>query len=139
MIAKLHVLSIGSRESNGFVREALLSNTNCRLLAATCVWDLSGFLTTGRIDVAILHNSLSAAELRSCAVYIRHHWPSARILLIHVRVEILDDPMYDERMLPGSSAPKLLATIEWLAGGGRRTTLRVPGNERTQISARTLK
>jgi hypothetical protein len=138
MIATLHVLSIGSPESNGFVNESLLSRTNCRLFAATCVWELSAFLTSGTIDVAILHNSLSAGELRSCAIYTRRHWPNARILLIHEGVEILDDPMYDERMLPDSSAETLLAMIEWLAAGSRRVTMRMPSNERTQISVRTL-
>lgn len=120
MITTLHVLSIGSPESTGLVRDALLLRTKCCLAAATCVWDLDALLASGKVDVVILHNTLSRGELRSCAVYSRHHWPGATILFIHGDEEILDDPMYDERIPPGSSAETLLATIERLAARARR-------------------
>ena len=120
MINALHVLSIGTPESNGIVRDALLSRAKSQLFSATSVWDLSAFLTLGRVDVAILHNVLSAAELRSCAVYIRHNLPSACILLIQAESEVLDDPMYDERIEPGSSKESLLTAIERLAAVARR-------------------
>lgn len=125
MITTLHLLSIGARESNELFRESLLSRADCRLLTAKGVWDLSAFLTAGKIDVAILHNTLSPGELRSCAVYIRRHWPCTRILLIRARVEILDDPMYDERIMPGSSAELLFAIVQSLAGGASGKALRV--------------
>lgn len=122
MITTLHVLSIGSVDSNGLVRDILLSRTGCQLLVATCVWDLSGLLTSGKIDVAILHSTLSPGELRSCAVYIRHHWPETKILLVHEQAEILDDPMYDERIPPESSAKGLFTMIERLGAYARRGT-----------------
>jgi hypothetical protein len=120
MMTTLHLLSIGSPESNDLVRDVLLSRTRCQLLAAASVWDLSAILPSVKIDVAILHSTLSPGELRSCAAYIRHHWPHAKILLIHGTVEILDDPMYDERIPPGSSSEALLAMIERLAAYARR-------------------
>lgn len=121
VITTLDVLSVGSPNSNDFVRDVLLSRTKCRLVAAACVWDLDALLVSGKVDVAILHSTLSPGELRSCAVYIRHHWPAARILLIHEQVEILDDPMYDERMSPELSAEALLGIIERLAASSRRS------------------
>jgi hypothetical protein len=121
VITTLDVLTVGSLNSNNFVRDVLLSRTKCRLVAATSVWDLSAILASGKVDVAILHDTLSPGELRSCAVYIRHHWPAARILLIHAQVEILDDPMYDERMPPDLSAETLLSIIERLAASSRRS------------------
>jgi hypothetical protein len=132
MITTLDVLSVGSINSNNFVRDVLLSRTKCRLVAATSVWDLSAILASGKVDVAILHDTLSPGELRSCAVYIRHHWPAAQILLIHARVEILDDPMYDERMPPDLSAETLLSMIERLAASSRRSARSVLQEERDQ-------
>ena len=132
MITALDVLSVGSINSNNFVRDVLLSRTKCRLVAATCVWDMSAILASGKVDVAILHNTLSPGELRGCAVYIRHHWPAARILLIHAQVEILDDPMYDERMSPDLSAETLLSLIERLAASSRRSGRSVLSEERNQ-------
>ena len=120
MIKTLHVLSIGSQEVNEAVRDVLLSRTKCRLFSATSVWDLSAFLTAGKMDVAILHNAFPLAELRSCAVYIRHHFPTAGILLIDARSEILDDPLYDERIDPRSSPEVLIAAIEQLASAAQR-------------------
>jgi len=132
MIMALDVLSVGSLNSNNFVRDVLFSRTKCRLVAATCVWDLSVIPASGKVDVAILHNSLSPEELRSCAVYIRHHWPAARILLIHAQVETLDDPMYDERMSPDLSAETLLSMIERLAASSRRSERSALSERRSQ-------
>jgi hypothetical protein len=80
MITTLDVLSVGSLNPNNFVRDVLLTRITCRLVAAMCVWNMSAILASGKIDVAICHDTLSPAELRDCAVYIRHHWPAARIL-----------------------------------------------------------
>ena len=121
MITILDVLSVGPFYSNSFVRDVLLSRAKCRLIAATSVLDLYAIPASGKVDVAILHSALSSCELRSCAVYIRHHWPAAKILLLHAQVEILDDPMYDERMLPDSSEESVLSMIERLAASSRRS------------------
>ena len=109
----LHIVSIGSPESNEFVRDSLVSRAKCRLTAVASVWDLSA-LSAGKLDIAILHHSVSNSELRSCATYIRHHWPSARILLLHSDAEVLDDALYEERMLPDSSAERFSSMIERL-------------------------
>lgn len=119
MLTTLHVLTIGAIESNNSVRDMLQSRTKCRLFAATNVWDLSAVLTSGDIDVAILHDNLPAGELRSSAHYIRHHWTSARILLISSHTDILDDALYDERLVPGLRAETVLTTIEQLAARAR--------------------
>ena len=115
MTSALHVLSVGSAEAHDHLREILLSRPSWLLVVASEVWDLSALLVRRDADVVILHDTLSSAELRSCSVYIRHHWPSAKILLIHARAEILDDPMYDERIPPGFLPERLLTTIERLA------------------------
>jgi hypothetical protein len=132
MITTLDVLSVGPLNSNNFVRDVLLSRTKCRLFAVASVWDLSAILAPGEVDVAILHDTLSPGELRSCAVYIRHHWPAAKILLIHAQVDILDDPMYDERMSPDLSAETLLSMIERLAASSRRSGRSVLSDEHNQ-------
>lgn len=120
MLAKLYVVSVGSRESSDLIRDLLLVRTRCQLFVAADAEGLSAILASGRLDVAILHNTLSAAEMRSCSVYIRHHWPSAQILLLREDADVLDDPMYDERIAPDSSSKELLAIIERLAVCARR-------------------
>jgi len=120
MLTTLHVLSIGPPESNYAVRDALLKRSKCQLIAAAGVWDLSALLASGKVDVAILHGTLPPGELRSCAAYIRHHWPTARILLVHAHADFLDDPMYDERIPPDSPVEVFLAMVERLAAFARR-------------------
>jgi hypothetical protein len=124
MISTLHVLTIGSFESNDSVRDMLLSRTKCRLFAVSTVWDLSAVLTSGDIDVAVLHDTLPAAELRSSAHYIRRHWNCARILLMSAHAELLDDALYDERLAPSAPAETLLAMIEQLAARARQRSYR---------------
>jgi hypothetical protein len=123
MVNTLYVLSIGSSESNEAVRDALLSRARCQLFSATSVWDISALLVSDKIDVAILHSSLSTAELRSCAAYIRHHLPAASILLMHAKSDILDDPMYDERIETDPTPEVLLAVIEKMSAIARRSTV----------------
>jgi|GEM_PF-1455651 len=119
MITTLNILSIGSLEANDLIRDILLSRTKCRLFGATSVWDLSAALTHGDIDVAILHDTLPAAELRSSAHYIRHHWSSSGILLMSAHTELLEDALYEERLEPGTPEKALLVVIEKLAACAR--------------------
>jgi hypothetical protein len=120
MITTLDVLSVGSLNPNNFVRDVLLSRRTCRLVAAMCVWNLSAILASGKIDVAICHDTLSPGELQNCAVYIRHHWPAARILLISAHSEAVDDPLYDEWTRPEISQDAFLSIIERLAIDAKR-------------------
>lgn len=119
MTTPLVVLSLGTQESNNSIHDELFPRKECQFFAATSVWDLSAILTSAKVDVAVLHSTLSPGELRSCAAYIRHHWPGAKILLIHTQAELLDDPMYDERIRPDSSTETRFATIERLAALAR--------------------
>jgi hypothetical protein len=68
-------------------------------------------------DIAILHDTLTQCEVRKASEYTRRRWPRAKILVISVEAEILDDPLYDEWMAPGLSPEFLLAMIAQLMGG----------------------
>lgn len=120
MITTLHVLSIGSPEAAGLVRDALILRTRCRLHVATSTWDISVVPGSEEIDVAILHDTFSPCEMRVFAANIRRRWPHARILLIQGNGECLQHGMYDERLADGISPEPLLAAIERLGASARR-------------------
>jgi len=132
MTGLLHVLSIGSQESSNVVHGALLSRPKCRLLIATCAWDLCTVLASERVDIATLHDTLSRGELRNCAEYIRRHWPNAKILLINSEAEVLDDQLHDQQTSPGLSSESLLGMIERLSTSNRRSGRRAMNQERKQ-------
>jgi len=119
MITTLHVLSIGSPDEGGLVRDVLVLRTRCRLYVATSTWDLSIVLGCEEIDVAILHNK-SLRELRVFAAHIRRRWPDAKILLVQEKGETEDCGMYDERIASCASPETLLAAIERLGASARR-------------------
>jgi hypothetical protein len=49
-----------------------------------------------RIDVAILSDTLGLSGLRSAAIYVRAHWPEARILVLRVAPSPLEGYLYNE-------------------------------------------
>jgi hypothetical protein len=89
---------------------------HCRLSVATSVWELCAIPQEESFEIAILHHSLSRSDLHDASAYVRRRWPHAKILVISAETEALDDPLYDERMLPGLSQSVLLAIIDQLAG-----------------------
>lgn len=120
MTCTLHVLFVGSIETHEPVWKALFTwRPTCRLLTASGIANLSDFSASENVSVAILHDTLSVDEMQNCSTYIRHHWSYARILLIHSRADVLDDPLYDERILPGASAGTLLGMLERLEAGAQ--------------------
>jgi hypothetical protein len=68
-------------------------------------------------DIAILHHTLSQREVRDASEYIRRRWSLAKILVICVYAEVLEDPLYDEWVTPGLTSRILLAMIEQLTVG----------------------
>jgi len=116
MIGSLQVLFVGTPETHWHMRNSLLAwQPGSKPLMTSGVIELSDLLLSERVCVAVLHDTLSEIELKSCAAYIRHHWSCACILLIHERADMLDDPMYDERIQPNPSPTTLCAAIERLA------------------------
>jgi len=109
------VLFIGAIETHECVKNILLAwRPACQLFMVSGIETLFDFTALEQIRVAILHDSLSVDEIQNCAAYVRHHWSDARILLIHMRTDVLDDPLYDERIQPEASADELLDALEWM-------------------------
>jgi hypothetical protein len=118
MKSVLNVLSIGSADSCNTVCDALLQWPHCRLSVVTSVWELCAIPQQQEsFDIAILHHTLSQREVRDASEYIRRRWPRAKILVICVDAEVLEDPLYDEWVPPGLTSGILLAMIEQLTGG----------------------
>jgi hypothetical protein len=110
----LHVISVGSSDECNTVRDALLQRHHSRLSVVSTPLDLGAIPKLESFDIAILHHTLSRRGARNASEYIRHRWPRAKILVISNEEEILDDPLYDERVLPGLSPESLLAVIAQL-------------------------
>jgi hypothetical protein len=116
MKSNLHVISVGSADECNTIRDALLQRHHSRLSVAASPLALGAIPKQESFDIAVLLNTLSRRGLRNASEYIRHRWPQAKILVISAEAEILDDPLYDESVLPGLPPESLLATIAQLTG-----------------------
>jgi len=112
----LRVLTVGSSESNRFVRDMLRSRPKWKLFAATCVGDLYVIPASCEIDITILHDTFTTSGWSACFHYLRHRWPAA----VTVRIPILDGLMVDEKMLCGPVRKEWFSMIEQLAMCAKR-------------------
>jgi hypothetical protein len=134
MISTLHVLSIGSQDTDALVRDVLVLRTKCRLYVASSIWDLCVVLESQEIDVAILHNTFSPKQMRVFVAYVRRRWPGAKILLIKPKQVSADYNVYDEWIVPGVSPKTLLAAIERLGACARRARRPIANTPYSQVS-----
>jgi hypothetical protein len=114
----IHVLSVGPVDYGSVVHDALLKGPKFRLSIATDYRELWVIPKQELIQVAILHNTLSAFELEDASRFIRQQWPNARILIIRRGVGSLDDALYDDRLAPNAAPELLLFAIERHTGKG---------------------
>jgi hypothetical protein len=112
----IHVLSVGPVDCGSMVHDALLDGSNFRLTITTDYRELWGTSTQESIQVAILHNSLSAFESEAACRLIRRRWPHTKILVVSNRESILEDALYDDRVAPTVAPEVVLETIERLTG-----------------------
>jgi hypothetical protein len=110
-MCRLKVLSVGLIELATLVRDALLIRAHCKLAVASNYWDLCSLsLQREEFQLAVLNDPNSARELRRRAKYIRRTWPDAVILLVGGSSEVLERPLYDERV-PSRIQPADLLTV----------------------------
>ena len=120
----LRVLAVGSEKSRGLVRDALLFRRRSHLLVASNYWELCSLWAgeAEEVSVAVIDLYTSDRELRRrTAEHIRWRWPDAQILLVGPEGEVPEDPLYDERILPGLDAAELLAAMERLVKNKQRS------------------
>lgn len=112
MPSRLSVLSVGSMELANVVRDALILCGRSHLSVATSYWELCSLSLRGpdTIQVAILDLSFSDRELRRRAEYIRRRWTDAAILLVSDTCDLLEDPLYDDR-IPSEADPETLVEV----------------------------
>jgi hypothetical protein len=101
----------------------VLKGHNCWHRSATDCRELWNIPTEETIHVAILHQLLFPFEREEATRLIRRRWPEARIVAIRAGSQILDDALYDDRILPGGVTEELVALVERLSGHGRRPKL----------------
>jgi hypothetical protein len=115
----LKVLSMGSNQLAGLVRDALLLHSGSRVWSVTSYWDLCSLATqqSHEFQVAVLGGSATVRELRESAECIRRRWPNTAILLVADNPEALDDLLYDHRVSSCIEPHDLVIVIERLSRG----------------------
>ena len=122
--APICVLSVGSLERGSMVHDALLEASEFRLSIATDYWGMQATPEQDDFHVAVLHDTLDPFELDDACRFIRHRWPHARILVVRADGCFLEDPLYDDRVVPAVDREALFSKIEqmsatWHDGGAR--------------------
>jgi hypothetical protein len=112
----LRILAVGSFASSNLVRDAILLRHRARLLVATNYRELCSLSSNEaeHVSVAVLEVSTSHGELLRKAEYVRRRWPDAPIVVVGSSAGPLEDPLYDDRVLPGITPTEMLAIIERL-------------------------
>lgn len=118
----LHVLSVGPLALCSIVCDVLKGH-NCWHRSARDCRELWKIPTEETINVAILHQLLFPFEREEATRLIRRRWPEARIVAIRAGSRILDDALYDDRILPGGVPEELVAFIERLSDQRHRPKL----------------
>jgi DNA-binding response OmpR family regulator len=117
----IHLLSIGSVEHSYALYDASLQRENSQAVVAwhcqelRMIHDCRELWVIPRnetVHVAILDDTLSLFELEEACRLIRRQWPATRIVVINARDDSLDDALYDDRVMPGTSAEVLLTSID---------------------------
>ncbi len=118
----LKVLSVGLSELAYLVRDALMLRPHSKLAVVSNYWDLCSMsLQREEFQVAVLNDAKPARELRRRAECIRRRWPNAAILLVGASSEVLEQPLYDERVTTRIEPADLLTVIDRLnPGAGSR-------------------
>jgi hypothetical protein len=94
----------------------VLKGHNCWHRSARDCREIWRIPTEQTIHIAILHQLLFPFEREEAAWLIRRRWPEARIVVIRAGTRILDDTLYDDRILPGGVPGEIVAFIERLSG-----------------------
>jgi hypothetical protein len=113
------VLLLGIEEWRIAVRQALPPKMKSSIGGVKNFWDLCALPEAVLVDVAVIHQSVDACELRYAAEYIRRRWPDAVILVLGEQAEHLDDPLYDDKTSSEISMEELVRVIERLVAAKR--------------------
>jgi hypothetical protein len=112
----IHVLSLGPMAHGNVIHDVLLELPDFRLFIATDYLGLWAIPKQEPIHVVVLHNTFSSSELEDSCRLIRRRWPHAGILLVHRGESLLEDALYDDRVVPNVAPEVLLSTIQRLKG-----------------------
>jgi hypothetical protein len=110
------VLSVGPVDRGLWIHDALSDEPNSRLTIATDYRQLWEIPSLESVQVAILDDTLSTFELEAACRLIRRRWPPAKILVVSRRESLLEDALYDDRVVPTVTPTLIRTTIERLMG-----------------------
>jgi len=115
---RMHVMAVGRVERTCNLHDALLAEKRVWLSVATDYRELWMRSNAESVHVFVLCETLTRFELEETSRFIRQQWPHARILVIQDGESFLDDPLYDDRLLPDAPSEILVAAIEKLLNEG---------------------
>lgn len=108
----IRVVSVGPLDRGSWVHDALSGESNMRLTIATDVRQLWSMPNQESIQIAILHDTLSLLEFEAACRLIRRRWPHSKILVVSREESLLEDALYDDRVVPAAAPAILLGAIE---------------------------
>lgn len=117
MKTTLRVLCVGSEDSMRAIYGALFGQREYELITATTYRELCAIPAHENFQIAVLNHTLSREDLVAIAQLIRLCWPSSRILVVCAAAPLIDDALYDDRVLPGLAPELLFAAMEHLLSG----------------------
>jgi hypothetical protein len=115
----IHVLAVGRLDRSCPSRDVLFDETRIWPSIAVDYIDYRELWTRSGeeiIHVFVLCEALARLELEEATRFIRQQWPRTRILVIVDGEDFLDDPLYDDRILPRDPPHVLVTAIERLLG-----------------------
>jgi hypothetical protein len=107
----MHIVLVGTLEYGSALYDALCKK-RFRLSILTDHHELWRKEDLGCVHLVILHNAIALPELNEAARFIRRRWSNAFILVMRQGENFLDDPLYDERLHPDTSATDLALRVE---------------------------
>lgn len=117
---KFHLLSIGPLERSYALHDALL-DTHSAHPFETPEFNEMMLLPDYRelwvvpqqqvVHLAVVRETLSEFELDEACRFIRHRWPTAKIVVVRAGENFLEDALYDDRIRPDTSPEHLCKAV----------------------------
>ena len=117
LIDQVHILLVDQDQELLAFRAMLLVRSNYSVTTACSERSILDLGSVTRIKVAILSDTLGLSGLRSTAIYVRTHWPEARILVLRVAPSTLECYLYDEAVDHSIQPEKLMDIVAKLSAG----------------------
>ncbi len=98
-------------------RKLLLSSLEKPVMALSMYSEMVGLPPDSNIRLVVVAIGSNELEVAHIAEYARRTWPKARILALGQAFDVLDDPMYDESVMPSCNPAGVIDAARRLLRG----------------------